>query len=398
MRSALEWARVRALAADGLSQREIAWRLGINRRTVVRMLASEEPPRYRRQPTGSRLDPLEPVLRRLVEEWPQIKAPRATEILREHGYTGSVDVVRRRLRELRPPSVRPAQRTGYRPGQVLQLDWTEMPTRPVIAGRARRVYALVAGLPYSGAQTAFFSFEMTIESFLEGHVRAFEWLEGVPRECVYDNLRSVVARREQDEIHWNPRFLHLRGHYAFHATACTPQTPREKGSVEAAVRYLKSGFWPARRFQTLGELDGQYADWRDEVCNRRLHASGRFPVETRLEEERRTLRPLPPERFDWSAGRSVRVPLDGYLRHGGCFYRAPASLVHQRVELRSNRDEIWILAHGLRVAYYRRCYQPGTWLPAPIMRPEPPALAPPATLAVPAITPPELADYAELCA
>ncbi len=28
----------------------------------------------------------------------------------------------------------------------------------------------------------FFSFEMTIESFLEGHVRAFEWLEGVPRE------------------------------------------------------------------------------------------------------------------------------------------------------------------------------------------------------------------------
>jgi DNA-binding transcriptional regulator LsrR (DeoR family) len=36
---ALEWARVRALAADGLSQREIAGRLGINRRTVARMLA-----------------------------------------------------------------------------------------------------------------------------------------------------------------------------------------------------------------------------------------------------------------------------------------------------------------------------------------------------------------------
>ena len=48
MRSALEWARVRALAADGLSQREIAVRLGINRRTVARMLASGEPPRYRR--------------------------------------------------------------------------------------------------------------------------------------------------------------------------------------------------------------------------------------------------------------------------------------------------------------------------------------------------------------
>jgi transposase len=256
VRSALEWARVRALAAGGLSQREIAGRLGINRRTVARMLASGEPPRYRRAPGGSQLDRFEPVLRRLVEEWPQIKAPRATEVLREYGYAGSVDVVRRRLRELRPREVRPAQRTGYRPGQVMQLDWTEMPTRPKLFGRERRVYALVASLPYSGAQTAFFSFEMTIESFLEGHARAFEWLEGVPRECVYDNLRSVVARRERERVVWNQRFLHLRGHYAFHAHACTPATPREKGSVEAAVRYLKTGFWPARRFNSLGELDG----------------------------------------------------------------------------------------------------------------------------------------------
>ena len=82
----------------------------------------------------------------------------------------------------------------------------------MVAGGERRVYALVASLPYSGAQTAFFSLEMTIEAFLEGHVRALEWLGGVPRECVYDNLRSVVARREGDEVIWNRRFLHLRDH------------------------------------------------------------------------------------------------------------------------------------------------------------------------------------------
>jgi hypothetical protein len=32
------------------------------------------------------------------------------------------------------------------------------------------------------------------------------------------------------------------------------------------------------------------------------------------------------------------------------------------------------------------------------MRPEPLAAAPPATLTAPTVTPPELADYAELCA
>ena len=130
----MEWAQVQALVADGLSEREIARRLGMNRRTVARLARSGEPPRYRRTPAGSRLDPFEPLLRRLVEEWPQIKAPRATELLREeYGYDGSVDLVKRRLRALRPRAVRPAQRTGYRPGQVLQLDWAEMPTRPTLA-------------------------------------------------------------------------------------------------------------------------------------------------------------------------------------------------------------------------------------------------------------------------
>lgn len=390
---------MRALAADGISQREIASRLGINRRTVGRLLASEEPPRYRRTPTGSQLDPLEPVLRRLLEEWPQLKAPRLTEILRsEYGYGGSVRLVQAHLQRLRPSTVRPAQRTGYRPGQVLQLDWAEMPSRPTHAGRERRVYALVASLPYSGAQTAFFSLDLTIESFLEGHARAFEWLGGVPRECVYDNLRSVVARREGEQVVWNRRFLHVRGHYGFHATACTPATPREKGSVEAAVRYLKTGFWPARRFACLRELDAQYADWRDQICNRRTHSTGRFPVDERLAEERQALRPLSPLRFDWSGHRPTRVPIDGYLRHGGCFYRAPERLVHERVELRFDRDQVWICHRGSEVARYPRSYEQGVWLPPPIMRPEPPQVAQPIALPRLTVAPPELAAYAELCA
>jgi transposase len=395
----LEWAQVRALVVDGVSEREIARRLGMNRRTVARLARSEVPPRYRRARAGSKLDPFEPVLRRLLVEWPQIRAPRATELLRdEYGYDGSVDLVKRRLRELRPRSVRPAQRTGYRPGQVLQLDWAEMPTRPALAGRERRVYALIASLPYSGAQTVFFSFDLTVESFLEGHVRAFEWLGGVPRECVYDNLRSVVARRERGQVVWSSRFLHLRGHYGFHATACTPATPREKGAVEAAVRYLKSGFWPARRFSDLRELETQYADWRDRVCNRRRHATGRFRVNERLAEERARLRPLPPGRFDWSGHRTTRVPLDGYLRHGGCFYRAPQRLVHERVELRFDRDQLWIVHRGQEVARYERSYEQGVWLPPPIVRPEPPPVAAPLELPRIVVAAPELADYAELCA
>jgi transposase len=253
----MDWAQVRELAANGVSQRQIARRLGMDRRTVARLARSPSPPAYRRAPAGSMLDPLEPVMRAVLAEWPQIKAPRMSEILRAHGYGGSVELVKLRLRDLRPPAVRPAQRTGYAPGQVAQIDWTEMASRPRLLGRERRVYALVVALPYSGAQTAHFSFDMSVESFLEGHVRAFEFLGGVPAECVYDNLRAAVARRRGAEVEWAQRFLHLRGHYAFAPHACTPGAAWEKGAVEAAVRYLKSGFWPARAFADLPDLESQ---------------------------------------------------------------------------------------------------------------------------------------------
>src|SRR5207248_7001028 len=134
------------------------------------------------------------------------------------------------------------------------------------------------------------------------------------------------------------------------------------------------------------------------TCNRRTHATGRFPVAERLAEDRAALRSLSPLRFDWSGYRSTRVPVDGYLRHGGCFYRAPERLVHERVELRFDRDQVWILHRGADVVRYERSYEQGLWLPPPIMRAEPPT--PPAALTLPRleIVPPELTDYAELCA
>lgn len=185
MRGVMDWAEVRTLDAEGIPRRQIAKRLGIDPRTVKRLAEADEPPGYQRAPAGSMLDPLEPVIADLIKDWPEIKSPRVTEILRdEHGYTGSVDLVRKRMARLRPPSERPAQKTGYRPAQVMQVDWGEMPTRPKIDGKERRIYALICSLPYSGASTAHFSFDMTIESFLEGHVHAFNWLGGVPRELV----------------------------------------------------------------------------------------------------------------------------------------------------------------------------------------------------------------------
>ena len=86
------------------------------------------------------------------------------------------------------------------------------------------------------------------------------------------------------------------------------------------------------------------------------------------------------------------MPLDCYLRYRQSFYRAPEALVHQRVELRADRNAVWISHRGKEVAHYPRSYEPGSWLPARRMRLEPPPQP------IPAIAAPELADYAALCA
>ena len=60
--------------------------------------------------------------------------------------------------------------------------------------------------------------------------------------------------------------------------------------------------------------------------------------------------------------------------------------------------DFWISHRGVRVAHYPRSYEPGIWVPEPVLRAEPPAAPTPAEIAVPIVTPPPLADYAELSA
>ena len=102
-------------------------------------------------------------------------------------------------------------------------------------------------------------------------------------------------------------------------------------------------------FRDVGELDEQYAQWRDRVAL----GVGTRPAVHRGGATRRGALAV----AGVAAGRlrrirrtDSRVPIDAYLKLGGAFYRAPTRLVHQRVELRHDRDQVWILHGGVEVA------------------------------------------------
>ena len=131
-----QWAEVRRLHfVRKLSIHEIRRRTGLHRETIRRALRSDEPPRYRCAPAGSRLDPFKDEIHRLLREDPELPGVRIRELLDPLGCSASKTVVDDYLREVRPlfaPRSRTFQRTVYRPGQNCQFDLWE-PSGPVPA-------------------------------------------------------------------------------------------------------------------------------------------------------------------------------------------------------------------------------------------------------------------------
>ena len=77
-----------------------------------------------------------------------------------------------------------------------RAHWLRVSFAPVVTldGRPTKVAVFVMTLPYSDAIFACTFPRECTESFLEGHVRAFEFFGGVPRRISYDNSRIAGAR------------------------------------------------------------------------------------------------------------------------------------------------------------------------------------------------------------
>lgn len=80
-----DWAEIRRLhRAERMAIKAICRRLGVSRNTVRKALASHEPPRYQRAAKGSIVDAVEPQIRALLAEFPDMPT---TVIMERVGWT-----------------------------------------------------------------------------------------------------------------------------------------------------------------------------------------------------------------------------------------------------------------------------------------------------------------------
>ena len=338
----------------------IATQLGLHRETVRAAVERESgagrPGLYR----PSALDPYLPFIRDTLAQYPRLRATRIHEMVRQRGYPGSVNQLRRIVKRLRPET----GRTVYRrvvtlAGESAQVDWGSF-GKVRIGHGTRAVSGFVMVLGYSRAIAALFTLDQTLESFLRGHVEAFDALGGIARTLVYDNLRSAVLDRRGAAVQFHPRLLELAGHYHFAPRPCTPGRGNEKGKIERQIQYLRHAFFAARPFRNLDDLNTQFRRWRDDVAHQRRHPEqpDRTVAEVWAEEKPRLL-PLPAHPFETELVRVVRSGKTPYVRFDRNLYSIHHTHVRKPLTLLASDTRVRILDQQTELARHRRTYDSG---------------------------------------
>ena len=359
---------------EGRSIRELAKRHQVHRRTVRAALADALPP-ARKVP--KRAAPMLGVYEGTVRRWltEDLKAPRKQRhtarrvwqrLIEEEGAVVAESSVRALVAQLKV-EVGLARRQvsvpqTHAPAQEAEVDFGEFTA--VIAGTMMKVWMFVLRLSHSGKAVHIAYANQAQESFLDGHVQAFDRLGGVPTGMIrYDNLKPAVIRcalgRERFE---HPRFIALRSHYGFDSFFCMPgiEGAHEKGGVEGEIgRFRRRHLTPVPHVGSLSALNAALAaaDARDDA--RRIGARAET-VGAAAARETPLLNPLPGNDFDVALSLSCRVDAKARVCVRQSYYSVPARYAGRRLTVRLGAEVVLVLDAGAVVAEHVRSLHKGS--------------------------------------
>ena len=285
---------IKILHRQGMSIRGICKKLGVSRNTVRTYLNDKEKPLYKeRAKRISKLDPYKLYIKeRLANASPDwIPAPVLQREIRSRGYQGSIRSLRYFMAELRPMSTpEPLVRYETEAGKQMQVDWA------VFRRGQSPLSAFVAILGYSRYCYVEFVTNERFETLKLCHQHAFEYFQGVPKEVLYDNMKTVITQRNAygTGIHrFHSGLWEFAKEAGFLPRLCQPYRAKTKGKVERFIRYLRHSFYVplvAHLKQANLVLDAETANievkkWLRDVANVRLHQTIQEQPVVRWKEE-----------------------------------------------------------------------------------------------------------------
>ena len=340
---------------DKLLAPQIAAELSIDERTVRFWLDQESYRPRQGIKRESKLDGFRKDIARWLEQHP-LSAVQVLRRLREAGYTGGYSILKDYIRQIRPARIQPHLTLGFAPGECAQVDWGNAGSLAV-GNTRRRLSFFVMVLCYSRRLYVEFTLSEAMDQFLACHQNAFRFFQGVPGTVMLDNLKTAVLSHPYGQrAAYHPRYEDFAKHYGFEPRACGVRKPNEKGRVENAVGYVKKSFLAGLELPSLSAVQAAAERWRDEVANRRVHATTRQTPDERFKEE--TLRPLPAAGvYDVGVPRETMANCQFRVVFDTNRYSVPSKYAGNRVTLRVYPERLAIYHHEILIASPVRSYE-----------------------------------------
>jgi transposase len=347
---------IHRLAYDGLSVRQIALTLGIDRRSVQKYLDDPHLKRATFTP-ASKLDPFKDEIKRLLESHPKASAEVIRQRLEAQGFDGGITIVRDYLRGLREATqVKQAFiRFESAPGVQCQTDWGHFGSI-TYGDSARKLYCLAVIECHSRLLYLEFTHSQRQDTLHRGLLHAFHFFQGTPKELVHDNMLTALIERQGAMVRFNEHFLEFLRPFQIKPIACNVAQPHEKGKVEkGAIHYIRHNFWPLRTFRDLSDVQAQANQWRDQVANVRRHSTtGQRPIERFDAKAMRALPDLLPDCRDQAP---AKVHSDFSIRFDGNTYTVPPWLIGKTVTVKADHHQVTCYFKDKAVATHLRTWQ-----------------------------------------
>jgi transposase len=367
----------------GVPIKEIARRLGVDRKTVRRYLAAA------RQQGLAQDQPLEV----LTDEWLGELVLRLHSVpTRPHGESWARCVTRRefiavhlgrglRLTKIckllrrdgvaipyptlhrfavaelgfgrRAPTV-PVADCG--PGEEVQADTGWMGyLEPDLWGKRRRFRAWIFTAVRSRHRFVWPCFQETTASAIEACEEAWRFYGGVFKVLIPDNTKAIVCGADALESKLTPTFLEYAQARGFHVDPTRVRAAQDKGRVERAVPSTRDDCFAGERLVDLEAARDCAHRWCLEEYGRRRHSrTQRLPLEHFEAEEKAQLLPAPTTPYEVPLWGIAKVGRDQLAQVAKALYSLPTDWCGHRLATRADHATVRFYARGVLVKTHLR--------------------------------------------